>query len=65
MIPDIDIWRRAQLMIKCHGDTADIEAAACADDHLSQGNIEAQRVWLRIAKAIDALQIVKPGEARN
>jgi hypothetical protein len=49
-------------MIKCHGDTADIEAAACADDHLSQGNIEVQRVWLRIAKAIDELRRIPKGE---
>lgn len=28
MIPSIDIWRCAVLMIKRHGDTADIEAAA-------------------------------------
>lgn len=27
MIPDIDIWRCAALMLKRYGDTADIEAA--------------------------------------
>jgi hypothetical protein len=44
MIPDIDIWRCAQLMINNHGDEAAMEAAAMADDFLSQGNIEAARV---------------------
>jgi hypothetical protein len=36
-----------------------------ADDFLAKGSNEAQRVWLRIVKAIDELQTVKPGEARN
>ena len=65
MIPDIDIWRCAQLMVNNHGDEAALEAAIMADDWLAKGNIEAQRVWLRIAKAIDELQMVKPGKARN
>ena len=50
MIPDIDIWRCAQLMINNHGDEAALEAAAAAAEWLAKGNIEAQRVWLRIAK---------------
>jgi hypothetical protein len=37
MIPDIDIWRCAVVMIKHYGDTADIEAAARADEHLAKG----------------------------
>jgi hypothetical protein len=65
MILDIDIWRCAQLYINNYGDEAATEAAIMADNFLSKGNIEAQRVWLRIAKAIDELRTVKPGEARN
>ena len=65
MIPDIDIWRCAQLMINNHGDEAAMEAATMADEWLAKGNIEAQRVWMRIAKAIDELRTVKLGEARN
>jgi hypothetical protein len=65
MIPDIDIWRCAQLMINNHGDEAALEAATTADEWLSKGNIEAQRVWLRIAKAIDDLRTVKPGDAKQ
>jgi hypothetical protein len=65
MIADIDIWRCAQLCINNYGDEAAMEAATMADDFLSKGNIEAQRVWMRIAKAIDELRTVKPGEARN
>ena len=65
MISDIDIWRCAQLMINNHGDEASLEAAKMADDFLSKGNTEAQRVWMRIGWAIVALQTVSPGEARN
>jgi Family of unknown function (DUF6961) len=65
MIPDIDIWRAAALMIKHYGDTADLEAATRADQLLAEGDTEGQRIWMQIAKAIDELRTVKPGEARN
>ena len=65
MIPDIDIWRCAALMVNNYGDEAGLEAATMADDFLSKGNIEAQRVWMRIAKAIDELRAVKPGETKQ
>lgn len=65
MIPDIDIWRAAALMIKHYGDTADIEAATRADEYLAKGELYGQRVWMRIAAAIDELRTVKPGEVKN
>jgi hypothetical protein len=65
MISDVDIWQCAQLMVNNYGDEAAMEAATMADDFLSKGNTEAQRVWLRIARAIDELRTVKPGEACN
>lgn len=57
MISDIDIWRSANELIKRFGDTADIEVAARADALLSQGDLEGQRVWLRILEAIDSLRL--------
>ena len=65
MIPDIDIWRTAALMIKHYGDTAGIEAAARADEYLAKGEMDGQRVWMRIAKAIDELQRVQEGETKH
>jgi hypothetical protein len=65
MIADIDIWRCAQLMINNHGDEAALEAATTAEEWLAKGNIEAQRVWMRIARAIDDLRAVKPGETKH
>lgn len=65
MIPDIDIWRAAALMIKHYGDTADIEAAARADEYQAKGELDGQRVWMRIATAIDELRCVHEGEAKH
>lgn len=61
MIPDIGIWRCATLMVNNYGEKAATEAAIMADELLSNGNIEAQRVWMRIAKVIDELRTEKPG----
>ena len=65
MIPDIDIWRCAALIVNNYGEEAAMEAATMADDFLSKENIEGPRVWLRIVNAIDEQRTVKPGEARN
>jgi hypothetical protein len=65
MIPDIDIWRCAALMIKQYGDAADIEAAACADEYETKGERDGRRVWMRILKAIDQLHSVKAGETKQ
>jgi hypothetical protein len=62
-VSDVDIWRCAALMINNHGDEASLEAATMADDFLAKGNIEAQRVWMRIAKAIDELRTMPAGKS--
>ncbi len=38
MIPDIDIWRSANLLVKRHGQDAPIEAAMRADSVAATGN---------------------------
>ena len=63
MISDLDIWRSANELIKQFGDIADIEAAARADALLSKGDLDGQRVWLRILKAIDEMQKTPFGKA--
>ena len=65
MICDLDIWRCAQLMINNHGAEAGLEAATTADEWRAKGNTEAQRVWMRIASAIEALQTARPGETKQ
>jgi hypothetical protein len=56
MTSDMDIWRSANELIKLVGDTADIEAAARADEFFNKGDLAGQRTWLRVLKAIDELR---------
>ena len=63
MISDLDIWRSANELIKQFGDTADVEAAARADAFLDKDDLDGQRVWLRILKAIDEMQKTPLGKA--
>ena len=43
-------------MIKHHGEDAVIEASQKADLMLERGDLEGQRVWLRIIEAIKELE---------
>lgn len=52
---DIDIWRAAKLLVDRHGTEAAIHAAMRADTLLDEGDVEGQRIWLRIVKAIEEL----------
>jgi hypothetical protein len=65
MIPDIDIWRCANELIKEHGDEAGTAAAVLGDAFFEKGDLDGQRVWMRVAKAIDQLQRVESGASRN
>jgi hypothetical protein len=67
VLPDLDIWRSARLFVTLHGPEAGIQAAFRADELLAEGDIDGQRVWLRIVKAVEELQRPKPapGEAVN
>lgn len=62
-IPELDIWRAANLLIRQHGGDATIEASRKADLMLDRGDIEGRRVWLRIKRAISELQAPQTGPA--
>lgn len=47
-----DIWEGAGIMIERHGDMAVIEASKVADHYLEIGDIDMQRAWLRVVRAI-------------
>jgi hypothetical protein len=51
----IDIWRSAKLLIDLHGVDARTVAAMHSDEMLERGDIEGQKVWVRVLKAIIAL----------
>jgi len=61
MIPDCDIWRAANLLIREHGAEAETVAAHRADEMLERGDHEGQVVWRRIRRAIVEMQVVPGG----
>jgi hypothetical protein len=56
MVPDIDIYRAANILIERYGDNAVIEAAKRLDTMLERGDLAGRDVWRRIRQAIDDLQ---------
>jgi hypothetical protein len=62
MVPDLHIWRAANLLIREHGGDAEIVAARRADEMLERGDRDGQLVWYRIRKAIVELQAVPVGK---
>jgi hypothetical protein len=65
MIPDLDIYRSANLLVKQHGEDAPIHAAMRADAMLEAGDLDDYAVWKRILRAVGDLQGMGPrsGEA--
>jgi hypothetical protein len=60
VIPEIDIWRAAQLMLKRHGDKALEESAARADEFVATGDHNGAAVWRRITAAVAQLVNTTP-----
>ena len=63
MIPDLDIYRSANILVKRHGQDAPIHAAMRADAMLEKGDLGGCAVWKRILRAVEELQRTEP-EAR-
>ncbi len=65
MIPDLDIYRTANVLVKRHGRDAPIHAAMRADELLEAGDLEGRAVWKRVLRAVGELQETAPksGEA--
>ena len=55
MIPELDIWRTANVFIKRHGPDAPIQAAMRADAMLEKGDLEGYGVWKGVLKAVEEL----------
>ncbi len=55
MLPEIDIWRAAMVLVARFGNAAATRAAKRADDLLDQGDIEGVIVWRRIRGACEEL----------
>jgi hypothetical protein len=55
MIPEIDIWRAASLMLKRYGESALAESAARADELFTEQDHDGAAVWRRITDAVGQL----------
>ncbi len=56
MTDEIDIWRSAKLLVDRHGDEAPVHAAMRADKMLADGDVDGQRIWMRILRATEELR---------
>jgi len=55
VIPEIDIWRAAQLVLKRYGEKALEESAARADELALAGDDDGATIWRRIMAAVTEL----------
>ena len=60
MIPEIDIWRVANLMLTRYGDEALAEGTKRAEELAADGDLAGVAVWLRVIDAIRQLAITTP-----
>ena len=60
MIPEIDIWRVANLMLTRHGEEAMLEGAQRAHELAADGDCAGAVTWLRITNAIAELASTTP-----
>ena len=55
MIPDLDIYRSANVLVKQHGEDALIQATMRADAMLEAGDLGGYAVWRRVVTAMGRL----------
>ena len=65
VIPEIEIWRVANQMLKRYGDTAQAESARRANELAAVDDLAGVAVWRRIIDAVDQLaNTIPPGPVR-
>jgi hypothetical protein len=60
VIPDIDIWRAATLMLNRYGEKASAESAARADELATDGDHDGAAIRRRITDAVAQLANTTP-----
>jgi len=60
VIPEIDIWRAATLMLKRYGDKALEQSATRADELAADGDHDGADTWRRITAAVVQLANTAP-----
>jgi hypothetical protein len=56
VIPEIDIWRAATLMLKRYGEKALEQSAKRAEELAAAGDDEGAMTWRRITSAVEQLE---------
>ena len=59
-MPEIDIWRVANLMITRYGDEALAESAKRAEELAADSDLAGVATWLRVIDAVRQLAITAP-----
>jgi hypothetical protein len=60
VIPEIDIWRAANLMLKRYGETADEQSVMRAEELAADGDHDGAVTWRRITDAVLQLANTTP-----
>jgi hypothetical protein len=60
VIPEIDIWRVANLILTRYGDATLAEGTKRAEELADDGDLAGVAVWLRVIDAIRQLAITTP-----
>ena len=56
MTANLDIWRAAKVLVKEYGDEALLLAARRCDALLANGDVDGERVWRGILRAVEELR---------
>ncbi len=65
MISERDIWSAANILIDKYGEDAELRAAQRAHQLSDRGDLDGQRIWLRIVEAVRQLtETERPKNAR-
>ncbi len=59
VIPDLDIYRSAQALVKQHGQDAPIHSAMRADAMLEKGDLDGHATWRRVLRAVAELRCAR------
>ncbi len=62
---DLDIYRTASVLIREHGEDADLDAAQRADAMLEKGCLDGLAVRRRVLKAVKEIQRQEPREGET
>ena len=57
MIPEIEIWRVANLMLTRYGDEATTEGVKRAEELAADGDLAGVATWLRVIDAVRQLAV--------